>query len=688
MNRKWLSFQAAAFAALAVVITPPTTATADTYQVGPTRTYKNLGEVEGLLNPGDVVEVDGDVTYRAVKFTRSGTATNPIVIRGIRVNGNRPIIAGDIDERFRNTVQFELSNHYVFENFEVTGGSFRCVFVHAGHITIRDTLVRDCPAQGILGADQNAGWLTLDRVEVTRSGGGTQDHPIYVSSDPFVYPGAVFRMQHSYVHDANGGNAVKSRAERNEIYYNWIEGAHYRELELIGIDATIMDDPPPRPMHSDVVGNVLIKGPGRDAAVVRVGHDGQGEFGSHGRFRFVNNVFITNVNYTTIFQPFGRLESIEAHNNVFYKRGGQGALRMVTERLGDVEWVAGRQIVGTNNWIMNPNETIEIPETFTGSIFGSDPGFMNVEANDFRPAPGSPLVDAGTVSTPQSDPAFPFPSPLYPPAFHPPLHAVEPTPTARPINGTIDIGAFESNAGPWCSYALSPSSVTVAATAGTATFTVITTPDCPWLAASQSRWITVTNGRSGFGTGTIQFSVAASRSPQERVGRLTVGGQTFFVTQEPGSTSGALADIYINETDVTFFGGDGPLAAVTNDGVDGSLGLTFTELALWASTPRLHLPVAADMSAVQATDRLQISLDLGESGPGYNQIHIYFNNDWQSEVIAPDIDGVSGYQTWTLDISAIRERLGDEVNDIYFKAGNGFPANGTLKVDNIKFIRP
>jgi hypothetical protein len=164
-------------------------------------------------------------------------------------------------------VQFELSNHYVFENFEVTGGSFRCVFVHAGHITIRDTLVRDCPAQGILGADQNAGWLTLDRVEVTRSGGGTQDHPIYASSDPFVYPVAVFRMQHSYVHDANGGNAVKSRAERNEIYYNWIEGAHYRELELIGIDATIMDDPPPRPMHSDVVGNVLIKGAGRDAAV-------------------------------------------------------------------------------------------------------------------------------------------------------------------------------------------------------------------------------------------------------------------------------------------------------------------------------------------------------------------------------------------------------------------------------------
>ena len=34
----------------------------------------------------------------------------------------------------------------------------------------------------------------------------------------------------------NGGNAVKSRAQRNEIYYNWIEGAVYHELELIGPD--------------------------------------------------------------------------------------------------------------------------------------------------------------------------------------------------------------------------------------------------------------------------------------------------------------------------------------------------------------------------------------------------------------------------------------------------------------------
>jgi hypothetical protein len=38
-----------------------------------------------------------------------------------------------------------------------------------------------------------------------------------------------------------GGNAVKTRAQRNEIYYNWIEGSQYPELSLIGPDWSEVD---------------------------------------------------------------------------------------------------------------------------------------------------------------------------------------------------------------------------------------------------------------------------------------------------------------------------------------------------------------------------------------------------------------------------------------------------------------
>ena len=96
-------------------------------------------------------------------------------------------------------------------------------------------------------------------------------------------------MQHSYVHDANGGNNVKSRAERNEIYFNWVEDALYHELELIGPDpaggsgvAGVRED-------SDVVGNVLVK---EDTfSVVRFGGDGTGE--TNGRYRFAFNTVVT-----------------------------------------------------------------------------------------------------------------------------------------------------------------------------------------------------------------------------------------------------------------------------------------------------------------------------------------------------------------------------------------------------------
>jgi hypothetical protein len=87
-------------------------------------------------------------------------------------------------------------------------------------------------------------------------------------------------------------------------------------------------------------------------------------------------------------------------------------------------------------------------------------------------------------------------------------------------------------------------------------------------------------------TGAFDFFVASNRTPVERIGTLTVRGQPFIVTQEPGVTSGALADIYIDEVDVTFPGGDGPLGAVTNEGVDGSLGIKYTGLAQPATASR------------------------------------------------------------------------------------------------------
>jgi hypothetical protein len=52
-----------------------------------------------------------------------------------------------------------------------------------------------------------------------------------------------------------------------------------------------------------------------------------------------------------------------------------------------------------------------------------------------------------------------------------------------------------------------------------------------WAAASDASWLSIVAGSSGTGNGTVQFDVAANPSGAQRAGTLTVGGQTFTVTQ-------------------------------------------------------------------------------------------------------------------------------------------------------------
>ncbi|WP_437781453.1 right-handed parallel beta-helix repeat-containing protein [Sorangium sp. So ce1097] len=404
-------------------------ASAATYEVGRGKPYSSLAEVAPRLAAGDVVEVQGDATYPGdVFFRKSGTESQKITIRGVRVNGRRPVLSGGA-----NTVIFG-GNHYVFEGFEVTRGSGRCVFNKAHDVTIRDAAVHHCPGHGILGADSESGSLTLEYVEVYASGSGDTRHPIYIATDEETRPGSVFRMRHCYVHDANGGNNVKSRAERNEIYYNWIEGAKYHEIELIGPDGQAeglaRED-------SDVVGNVFVK-TGKHF-VARVGGDGTGQ--TFGRFRFVNNTFLLAPGSNAAIRMFDGIESVEMSNNVFYRRGG-GGVDVYVDR--SASWATGKALIsGANNWV--PSGSSAIPAAWTRTLQGASPGFVNVDALDLRPSASSPLVNAGASWSP-SPAGHPFPRPLAAPRYAP-TRAVRAA-LSRPAAGAIDIGAYEYGVGP------------------------------------------------------------------------------------------------------------------------------------------------------------------------------------------------------------------------------------------------
>ena len=436
----------------------PFLASATTYTVGPGKQYSQLSTVfsSNDLAPGDIVLVDGGATYNGgivVREDDGGTAANPVVIRWNRaVGATRPLLQGG-----QHTIKFERSNNVVFEGFEVTGGSSTCVFSEADNITVRDSLIRDCPSHGILGADQNSGSFTLEYSEIRNSGAGTSRHSIYMQSDEVTFPGAVFRMHYNYVHSGTGGVLVRVRHERAQIYYNWIENSVYGEMELIGPDCDTQKagwTPDLKREDADIVGNVIVHtNSWRNA--IRAGGDLDGR--SQGRLRLVNNTIIFDrsgaANAVMVQLGAG---SVEMHNNVIYQTAAGSSPAILRENpasdVGDPDvcepqskepWAGSRKVFGTNNWVQNGAQLI--PPEFTGTLRGADPMLADIATRKLRPVAGSPLIDTANANPP-APPAFPFPSPQLLPAYDPPVRAklaVGDEHARLPLASKYDIGAFE-----------------------------------------------------------------------------------------------------------------------------------------------------------------------------------------------------------------------------------------------------
>jgi len=428
-------------------------ASAATYQVGPSRTYRQISDVAGLLNPGDIVEVDGNATYGPVTFDRPGTGAAPITVRGLRVNGVRPTISGSDANGFTlfmRTRSVQMG-YYVIEGFEITGGSQACVRNQARDVTYRDIKVYNCARHGLLSHDFNSGNLTISFAEFTGIGGTYTNentkHPIYITSSQDTLPGSVCRVQYIYVHDNRSGDSIKSRCERNEIYFNWLEGAPFYEMELIGPDEG--SGGMGRPCHSDIVGNVIFS---HHAYPMRFGSDAADS--SLGRYRLVNNTIIAwNAGGGGISRHLGVIESIEFINNIVYSNASS-ALRL--HRV-DGSWLAGENITGRNNWMSSNITASGLTQAAGGALIaasqrGTEPGFLNSGSTagfDPRLASGSPAVNAGTSNNTGSGSA-PIPNPLTTVSSHPPYRLsadlLARTPTARPVSGAIDLGAFELGA--------------------------------------------------------------------------------------------------------------------------------------------------------------------------------------------------------------------------------------------------
>jgi hypothetical protein len=85
-----------------------------------------------------------------------------------------------------------------------------------------------------------------------------------------------------------------------------------------------------------------------------------------------------------------------------------------------------------------------------------------------------------------------------------------------------------------CAYTLQPGSADIGQSGGAGRVTVTTFQGCPWTAASTAPWVTLTEA-AGSGTGAFAYSVAANTmGVPARSASVSVGDQTFRVTQAAG----------------------------------------------------------------------------------------------------------------------------------------------------------
>jgi len=105
-------------------------------------------------------------------------------------------------------------------------------------------------------------------------------------------------------------------------------------------------------------------------------------------------------------------------------------------------------------------------------------------------------------------------------------------------SGTVTIGGqtltVTQQAAP-CAFSISPGAQTFSAAGGPGSVGVTAGANCGWTAAANVNWITITGGAAGTGNGSVAFAITPNSGPQ-RMGTLTIAGQTFTVTQDEPCT--------------------------------------------------------------------------------------------------------------------------------------------------------
>jgi MYXO-CTERM domain-containing protein len=379
---------------------------AATLTVGPGKMHAQPCAAIAAASDSDTIEIDAAGGYDG---DVCAVPKNRLILRGV---GGRPKIGAAGKNYGGKGIWVISGNDTTVENIEFSGAAVpdrngAGIRQEGSNLTVRGCYFHD-NENGILTGGGAGTEVVIEYSEFANNGYGDGfSHNMYIGHE------GRFTLRYSYSHDAKVGHIVKSRAAENYILYNRLSGengsASY-ELDL------------PNAGTSYVIGNLIEQGAATQ-----------------------NSVFVTyGVEGTT---PENPGQTLFVVNNTFVNDRTAGGTFI------NVGGAITTPVVIINNIFLGVGTiTTQASATQRTNFAQADPKLVDRLAYDYRLAPGSPCINAG--SDPGMGAGFVLlPSRQY---IHP-SSAVD-----RTIEGEVDIGAYEfgleTDAGTDASDAASPQS--------------------------------------------------------------------------------------------------------------------------------------------------------------------------------------------------------------------------------------
>jgi hypothetical protein len=372
--------------ALAMLIGLATAGAAATYKVSDLKTLQELCSEKAL--PGDVIEIQPGTYFLEtprISVLRSGEPGKPITIRGVVKDGKRPIIDASRTNVKRGIFREEAATHdIVYEDLELTnaqGDRFadRETFgTNAGAIYFQG---QNVTARRIHSHHNEDGWfsthtadnLLIEDCEIDHN--GTLFEGEHNATHNFYFCAHRQTVRNCYIHHSGEAQNFKSRGWHTVFAYNWVE-------EDAGYSVEVASDNEGNTLW---LGNVIIKRT-EDTPQRRILGVGDGTGVAAGTLTLINNTIIsTQPDDLYLFTQASSTCDVVLINNVF---AGPSTRFLAKDGKG--------RITGAHNWFQ---KGMEVPDTITDSLFGDDPGFVDMKRHDFHPRPGSPLLGAGLAAS-------------------------------------------------------------------------------------------------------------------------------------------------------------------------------------------------------------------------------------------------------------------------------------------------